>query len=167
MSEHPLARTVYECFVRRHLTLATAESCTGGLIGHLVTSVPGSSEYYVGGVIAYSNEVKRQLLGVPETVLRTVGAVSQECAEAMARGIRELLGTDYAIATTGIAGPGGGTPTKPVGLVYIACAGPHGTVVEEHRFHGDRWTNIRLSAEAALQLLLRLVTDEAVRDERS
>jgi PncC family amidohydrolase len=152
--EHPLARYVYERFVKRRLTLATAESCTGGLIGHLLTSVPGSSEYYIGGVIAYSNRVKQALLGVPEQVLRSVGAVSRECAEAMAKGARERFATDYAVATTGIAGPGGGTATKPVGLVYVACAGPHGVVVEEHRFTGDRWQNIELSAEAALRLLL-------------
>jgi len=126
------------------------------LIGHLVTSVPGSSEYYIGGIIAYSNAVKRDVLGVPEELLRAVGAVSPECAEAMARGVRALLKTDYAVATTGIAGPGGGTPTKPVGLVYIACAGPEGTVVEEHRFTGDRWENIAQAAEAALHLLLRV-----------
>lgn len=159
MPEHLLARRVYEVFTRRGYTLATAESCTGGLIGHLVTSVPGSSEYYIGGIIAYSNAVKRDVLGVPEEILRTVGAVSSECAEAMARGVRALLKTDYAVATTGIAGPGGGTPTKPVGLVYIACAGPEGTVVEEHRFTGDRWENIAQAAEAALHLLLR-VADE-------
>ncbi len=156
MTEHPLARRVYEAFTRRRNTLATAESCTGGLIGHLVTSVPGSSEYYVGGIIAYSNVVKRDVLGVSEELLRAVGAVSRECAEAMARGVRALLKTDYAVATTGIAGPGGGTPTKPVGLVYVACAGPEGTVVEEYRLSGDRWENITQAAEAALQLLLRV-----------
>ncbi|MDW8058744.1 MAG: CinA family protein [Thermomicrobium sp.] len=156
MAEHPLAREVYRSFTARRLTLATAESCTGGLIGHLVTSVPGSSEYYVGGVIAYSNRVKQEFLGVPEAVLRTVGAVSRECAEAMARGARERFGTDYAVATTGIAGPGGATPTKPVGLVYVACAGPDGVIVEEHRFGGTRWENIEQAAEAALRLLLRV-----------
>jgi PncC family amidohydrolase len=144
-------------FTARHLTLATAESCTGGLIGHLLTSVPGSSEYYVGGVIAYSNRLKHELLGVPEDILRTVGAVSPECAAAMARGARERLGTAYAVATTGIAGPAGGTPTKPVGLVYVACAGPFGVSVEEHRFAGDRWENIEQAAEVALRLLLRVV----------
>jgi len=155
--EHPLAREVYAVFTARGLTLATAESCTGGLIGHLVTTVPGSSEYYLGGVIAYSNRVKESWLGVPAEILRTVGAVSRECAEAMARGARERFGTDYAVATTGIAGPGGATPTKPVGLVYVACAGPHGVTVEEHRFAGTRWENIQQAAEAALRLLLRAV----------
>ncbi|MCS7050257.1 MAG: CinA family protein [Thermomicrobium sp.] len=157
MAEHPLALAVYRVFTSRRLTLATAESCTGGLIGHLVTTVPGSSEYFVGGVIAYSNAVKQELLGVPEDVLRQVGAVSRECAEAMARGVRDLLKTDYAVASTGIAGPGGGTPTKPVGLVYLACAGPQGVIVEEHRFHGDRWDTIVHAAEAALRCLLRAV----------
>ncbi len=156
MSEHPLAREVYAYFVERGLTLATAESCTGGLVGHLVTTVPGSSAYYVGGVIAYANRVKEAFLGVPGEILHTVGAVSPQCAEAMARGARERFATDYAVATTGIAGPGGETPTKPVGLVYIACAGPEGVTVEEHRFDGTRWENIQWAAEAALRLLLRV-----------
>ncbi|MCX2726709.1 CinA family protein [Thermomicrobium sp. 4228-Ro] len=159
MPEHPLAREVYEILTQRQLTLATAESCTGGLIGHLVTTVPGSSAYYLGGVIAYSNRVKETFLGVPAEVLRTVGAVSRECAEAMARGARERFGSDYAVATTGIAGPSGGTPSKPVGLVYVACAGPHGVTVEEYRFVGTRWENIEQAAEAALRLLLKAVRE--------
>ena len=151
----PLERQLYDLLTGRRLTLATAESCTGGLVGHLITTVSGSSAYYLGGVIAYSNELKQALLGVPASILETHGAVSRECAEAMARGIREQTGADIGISTTGIAGPTGATLTKPVGLVYVACATPHGVTCEEHRFSGDRLTNIRLAAEAALRLALR------------
>jgi len=151
----PLERQLYDLLTSRQLTLATAESCTGGLIGHLVTTVPGSSVYYLGGVIAYSNELKQVFLGVSARILETRGAVSQECAEAMARGIRERTGADIGLSTTGIAGPTGATLTKPVGLVYIACATPRGVTCEEHRFQGDRLTTIRLAAEAALRLTLQ------------
>jgi PncC family amidohydrolase len=151
----PLERQLYDLLTGRQLTLATAESCTGGLIGHLVTTVPGSSAYYLGGVIAYSNELKRAFLGVPASILETRGAVSRECAEAMARGIRERTAADIGISTTGIAGPTGATPTKPVGLVYIACASARGVTCEEHRFQGDRLTTLRIAAEAALRLALR------------
>lgn len=156
MSDLPsLERQLYDLLTGRRLTLATAESCTGGLVGHLITTVSGSSAYYLGGVIAYSNELKQALLGVPASILETRGAVSRECAEAMAQGIRERTGADIGISTTGIAGPTGATPTKPVGLVYLACATPRGVICEEYRFHGDRLTNIRLAAEAALRLALR------------
>lgn len=161
MPELPLERQLYDLLTSRELTLATAESCTGGLIGHLVTTVPGSSAYYVGGVIAYSNALKRSLLDVPESILETRGAVSRECAEAMARGIRERTGADIGVATTGIAGPTGATPSKPVGLVYVACATPRGVVCEEHRFQGDRLTNIRLTAEAALRLVIATVATQS------
>ena len=102
--------------------LATAESCTGGLIGGMLTSVPGSSAWYLGGVVAYANEVKTALLGVPEEVLARYGAVSPQTARAMAQGVLERTGADVAVAVTGIAGPGGGTKRKPVGLVYIGVA---------------------------------------------
>lgn len=166
MAEHPLVRETFEWFTERGYTLATAESCTGGVLGHWITSVPGSSAYYVGGVIAYSNRVKELLLSVPATILQTAGAVSRECASAMASGARNLFCTDYAVATTGIAGPSGATPTKPVGLVYVACAGPGGVFVEEHFFTGNRWENIEQSAEAALRLLLRLAKSEQPKEAR-
>ena len=108
----------------RGLTLATAESCTGGLVAARLTSVPGSSDVFLGGVVAYANEVKEAELDVPAEVLAEHGAVSAETAAAMARGARERLGADVAVAVTGIAGPGGGTPEKPVGLVYLHAAGP-------------------------------------------
>ena len=145
---------VGEVLRKRGLTLAVAESCTGGLLSSLITDVPGSSDYFRGGVVAYSNEVKERVLGVPREILETVGAVSPECARAMAEGVRRLLNADLALATTGIAGPTGGTPTKPVGLVYIALAHPSGVEVREHRFVGARRGNKHSAAHGALELLL-------------
>ncbi|NOX44119.1 MAG: CinA family protein [Caldiserica bacterium] len=137
----------------RGLTLAVAESCTGGLLSSLITDVPGSSDYFRGGIVAYSNAVKERVLGVPGDVLATVGAVSAECARAMAEGVRGLLKADIGIATTGIAGPGGGTPTKPVGLVYIALAHAGGVLVREFRFVGARRGNKHSAAHEALRIL--------------
>lgn len=152
--EDPLPEVVVGHFLREWgLTLAAAESCTGGLLSHRITNVPGSSDYYLGSVTAYANTVKEQLLGVPRDVLEARGAVSQETALAMARGARRLLGADLALSITGIAGPGGGTPGKPVGLTYIALAAPDGEWVEEHRWTGDRSANKAASASAALALL--------------
>ena len=134
--------------------VATAESCSGGLVGHLLTEIAGSSAYFQGGLIAYDNAVKRDLLGVAPETLQTVGAVSADCAVEMANGARKLFGTEVAIATTGIAGPGGGSPEKPVGLVYIAIATPSGTRCERHLFDGDRTFNKQQTALRALELLL-------------
>ncbi len=142
-----------ELLRKRGLTLAVAESCTGGLVSSLITDVPGSSDYFLGGVVAYSNEVKESVLGVPGEILRTVGAVSPECARAMAVGVRRLLGADIGLATTGIAGPTGGTPTKPVGLVYIAIAHARGIEVRELRLSGSRRGNKHSAACEALKLL--------------
>ncbi len=137
------------------LSLAVAESCTGGLLGMRITEIPGASDYFWGGVIAYSNAVKERVLGVPKEILDQKGAVSPECAEAMAQGVRKLLGADLGLAITGIAGPSGGTPEKPVGLVFIALAYPKGTLVEKWEFRGSR-QGVRWSAsEAALALLHR------------
>jgi PncC family amidohydrolase len=149
------AREVGEVLRARGLTIATAESCTGGLVGHLITNVSGSSDYYVGGVAAYANEVKEQLLQVARSTLEEQGAVSAECAEEMAQGVRRLLQTDIGIATTGIAGPTGGTPEKPVGLVYIALATKDYVYYEKHVFHRDRVGNKREAADTALDMLLR------------
>lgn len=136
-------------------TLAVAESCTGGLLAGRITAVPGSSAYFRGGLVAYDNAVKERILGVPREVLTAHGAVSAECAQAMAEGTRALFGSHFALAITGIAGPGGGTPAKPVGLVFLAVASPAGARVEEHRFGGTR-AEIRESAcNAALDLFLR------------
>ena len=139
----------------RRLTVALAESCTGGLVGHRLTQVPGSSAYFERGFVVYSNEAKQTLLGVPESVLRQHGAVSAACAEAMARGARERASADVGVSVTGIAGPDGGTPTKPVGTVFIGLADRQAAVVERHRFDRDRDGNKALSAAHALDLLRR------------
>ena len=135
------------------LTIATAESCTGGLLSHRITNVSGSSGYYKGGVVAYYNEVKEKMLHVARKTLEEKGAVSAECALEMAKGVRKLLDTDIGIATTGIAGPTGGTPDKPVGLVYIALATKDYLYHGKHIFHGDREENKREAADAALEML--------------
>jgi len=136
------------------LTVATAESCTGGLLADALTDVAGSSGYYLGGVVAYADTAKRTLLGVGEEVLLAHGAVSAQVARAMAEGARARLGADLAAATTGIAGPGGATADKPVGLVYLAVAGPAGTEVQRRRWGDDRAANKESSAVAALELLV-------------
>jgi len=140
---------------RRGFTLSIAESCTGGLVAHRITNVSGSSDYYKGGVIAYTNDVKERILRVKKQTLEEKGAVSAKCAEEMARGVRELLESDIGIATTGIAGPTGGTPEKPVGLVYIALATKDYVYHERHLFHKDREGNKREAADAALKMLQR------------
>lgn len=141
-------------------TLATAESCTGGMIGQLLTSVPGSSDYYCGGVTAYSNDLKTALLGIPPAMLAEHGAVSEAVAAAMAEGIRDKTGSDWAIGVTGIAGPAGGTPDKPVGLVYTALAGAGGTDVRRHLLPGDRAMIRRRAALAAMDALRLRLLDE-------
>ncbi len=149
-----LAGRLQAVCVARGLTVATAESCTGGLVAHLLTEVPGSSAYLLGGVVAYSDDVKRNVLGVPAEVLFAHGAVSAQVALAMAEGVRALLGTDLAVAVTGVAGPEGGTDAKPVGLVYVAIAGPGAAEVRRHLWTGDRSGNKLASAGEALELLL-------------
>ena len=137
-------------------TLAVAESCTGGLIGHRLTQVAGSSAAFLGGVIAYHDSVKEKTLGVPADILEREGAVSEATALAMAEGVRRLLGADIALAVTGIAGPTGGTEDKPVGLTYIALsAAPDVLICERHLWRGRRQQNNERSATAALSLLLR------------
>ena len=136
------------------LTCATAESCTGGGVGNAITAVPGSSAVFWGGVISYDNSVKRDVLGVPENVLATVGAVSQECAAAMAKSVRRLLKTDLAVSVTGIAGPGGGTAEKPVGLVWFGLATAAGVKTGSKVFPGDRAAIRAAAIEHALGLLL-------------
>ena len=139
----------------RGLTIALAESCTGGLVGHRLTEVPGSSAYVERGFVVYSNAAKEALLGVPAPILARHGAVSAECAEAMAHGARTRAGTDLGLSVTGIAGPDGGTPTKPVGTVFIGLAEAAGTRVEHHRFDRDRAGNKAWSATRALDLVRR------------
>lgn len=147
------ARLVERC--RRGGTrLAVAESCTGGLVCGRITAVPGASAVFLGGVVSYANAVKRDVLGVPQEVLERVGAVSAECAAAMAAGVRERLGADAAVSVTGIAGPDGGTPLKPVGLVFFGVATRAGARAEERRFAGGREAVRRQAAAHALALLL-------------
>ncbi len=136
-------------------TICTAESCTGGLIAHRLTNIPGSSEYVLGGVVAYANRIKQALLHVRQGTLIAYGAVSEQTASEMAVGARELFGADIAVSVTGIAGPGGGSAEKPVGLTYIGVATPDGgVVVQRHVWEGDRETIKNASAEAALRLVL-------------
>jgi PncC family amidohydrolase len=141
------------------LTLVTAESCTGGLLAHRITNVPGSSAYYVGGVVAYADRVKEESLGVRRETLLVYGAVGEETAREMASGARQRMGADVAVSITGIAGPTGGTPEKPVGLVYVALSAPHVEICRRHIWQGDRLANKRQSADAALQLLLDYLQD--------
>ncbi len=138
-------------------TVATAESCSGGLISHRLTNVPGSSAYFVGGAVTYSNKAKMQILGVDKQTLKDHGAVSEQVVKQMAGGAQERFDVDYAIACTGIAGPTGGTKEKPVGLVYIAVATPKATRVEECHFEGDRESVKRLTADRALTMLLESI----------
>ena len=158
--ERTLEVRVGDLLRRRGLTLATAESCTGGLLGHRLTNVPGSSDYYLGGVISYSNAVKVAILGVDAETLAREGAVSEVVARQMARGVRRLLRADIGIGITGVAGPGGGSPEKPVGLVYIALSGPWGEHCERCLWPHDRLGNKVASSSRALQLLAGLLTKE-------
>jgi nicotinamide-nucleotide amidase len=139
----------------RGLTLAVAESCTGGLIGHRLTEVPGSSDYFLGGVVSYSNEAKQDLVRVPAEVLAQKGAVSPETARDMAKGVRETFRADVGLAVTGIAGPSGGSPAKPVGTVYIGMVSPDGEDVWHYVFYGDRTEIKTLTAETAIDRLRR------------
>lgn len=136
-----------------NVTLVTAESLTGGGVSAALTAIPGTSSYFLGGIVAYSNPAKADLLRVSEAILENPGAVSEPCARAMAEGVREVFGATFSVATTGLAGPGGETERKPVGLVYIAASGPEGTTVEEHRFDGDRESITEEAIHAALCLL--------------
>lgn len=151
--QETLEQTVGRLLRKQRKTVALAESCTGGLIGDRLTDVPGSSDYFLGGAIVYSNLLKHRLLGVSSLTLRTRGAVSEACAKQMAKGVRDLCGADYGLATTGIAGPAGGTREKPVGLVYLALSDGQTTAVERHRFLNSRREIKERAVQAALNLL--------------
>ena len=142
-----------------NLTLAVAESCTGGLISHKITNVPGSSEYFNRAVVAYSNRAKRELLDVKDDSLQSHGAVSEVVASEMAEGIRVLSETDLGLSTTGIAGPGGGTAEKPVGLVYLGLSDPEGTRVKKLSLAGNRWENKCVAATEAIEYLIDFLED--------
>ena len=140
---------------QRRVTVAAAESLTGGNVAARITAISGSSSYFLGSIVAYSNGAKAALLGVTQETLETRGAVSAECAREMAEGARRAFGADVAVATTGIAGPGGATERKAVGLVYVGFAGPDGTTTEEFHFPGGRAVVTDAATEAALLMLMR------------
>ena len=140
------------------LVIATAESCTGGLIAHTLTNISGSSEYFDRGIVSYSNRAKMELLDVPEDMLKKYGAVSKEVAKSMAKGVRIKSNVDIGISTTGIAGPTGGSKEKPVGLVFIAVSTERNTAVKKFNFSGDRSKNKKSTCDAALYMLLDVLT---------
>ena len=154
-----IAANVLARLEERGLTLATAESITGGLIGHILTETPGSSRAYLGGVVAYHNRLKTTI-GVPARTLEEHGAVSDQTAVAMARGVRDWAGADIGLATTGIAGPGGATDKKPVGLTFIGLADHRGADFQVLQLMGDRSSNKVETTEAALEFLLRRLRDK-------
>lgn len=160
MSKATLEERIGKALLERGWSLALAESCTGGLLGYRITSVAGSSRYFRGGIVAYENSAKARLLSVSRTTLHRHGAVSAEVALEMARGARRLFAATAAVSVTGIAGPGGGTPDKPVGLVFAAAAVGRRSRWEEGMFRGFRENIRRRSADMALNLLLTLVEED-------
>ena len=158
--EQSLEETVAQILQEEKLTLAVAESCTGGLLANRLTDVPGSSAYFERGVVAYANQAKIDLLGVPVEILGRHGAVSEETARAMAEGVRRMAKTDIGLSTTGLAGPDGGTKEKPVGTVYIAVTDGRQTICRHHAFRWDRRRNKLISSEAALVMLKNFLEDK-------
>ena len=158
MSVNALAETLVTLAREKNVTFGTAESCTGGLISAAVTGVSGASAVFYGGIVSYDNSVKAGLLGVREETLASVGAVSPKTAIEMSTGAIKALSVDFAVSVTGIAGPGGGTPTKPVGLVYISTASKNGAItVKENLFKGDREEVRRQTVETALTMLISAI----------
>ena len=160
MQSQPLEVQVGELLRLHGLRLAVAESCTGGLIGHRLTNIPGSSTYYMGSIIAYAYEAKVRLLGVRWDTLEKHGAVSQDTVLEMALGVRRALAADIGLSVSGIAGPGGGTPDKPVGLVWIGLSAPDANEAWSYTWDGDRLQNKEYTAEQALQLLVDYLSAE-------
>lgn len=154
-SLNELAAALSSSYTARRLTLAAAESCTGGLVSKAITDIPGASSFFLGGVVAYHNDLKRRLLGVASDTLARHGAVSRECAFEMARGVRCATGADVGVSATGIAGPGGATTAKPVGLVFVACAADGWSDAEELRLGGGRAEIREAAARAAIALALK------------
>ena len=152
-----LQETVGRLLLKAGRTLSAAESCTGGMISHLITSVAGSSQYYLGSVTSYANSVKENVLGVPGEIIDKYGAVSSECVAKMAEGVKKITGSDYSVATSGIAGPGGGTPDKPVGLVWIGVCSPTCTETFSIVYKNDRKRNIERFAATALDFLRKAI----------
>jgi len=160
--DKPLETVVGELLREKKLTLATAESCTGGHVAHLVTSVPGSSDYFLGSIVSYANDVKIEALDVPPQLLSEHGAVSEPVVRAMAEGIRKKLKADIGVATSGVAGPSGGTPEKPVGTVWIAYADATRTVARKLQLSPDRMINIRVTSVQVLNLIRQSVQDAGI-----
>jgi PncC family amidohydrolase len=158
--DNPLEAKIGPLLRKAGWKLATAESCTGGLIGHRLTEVPGASDYFLGGFIAYAYEAKVASLGVSWNTLKAHGAVSRATVLEMARGARQALAADLAVSVSGIAGPGGGEPAKPVGTTWVGLSAPDGEWARRFSFSGDRSKNKAASAEAALQLLLDYLLGE-------
>ena len=156
-----LQETVGRLLLKVGRTLSAAESCTGGMISHLITSVAGSSQYYLGSVTSYANSVKENVLGVPAETIEKNGAVSSECVARMAEGVRKLTGSDYSIATSGIAGPGGGSEDKPVGLVWVGVSSASGTRTCKFMFKGDRIRNMERFASSALNVLREKIMSDS------
>lgn len=154
-----LALKLKELALARRVTVGTAESCTGGLIAGAITAVPGSSEYFLGGVVSYANAVKTKLLGVPEEILSTAGAVSGECARFMAQGAAKALGADWTVSVTGVAGPDGGSAEKPVGTVWFGLYGPGGVEAHVRHFAGGRAAVRAQTAVHALSMLIEALTE--------
>lgn len=151
---------ILQKLISKNETLAVAESCSGGLLGHRLTNVPGSSLYFLGGVIVYANTSKTKLLGVSESLIKHHGAVSCAVAKRMAENIRKMLKSDFGISITGIAGPGGGTKIKPTGLTYIAIANRKETLCQEFHFTGSRLAIKKKATGAALNLFLKLLNSK-------
>lgn len=161
LTDNSLEAQVGRLLRQRGLRLATAESCTGGLVGHRLTNLPGSSDYYLGGVVAYANDAKMHLLGVRQATLEKHGAVSRETVLEMAAGVRQALSADIGVSISGVAGPGGGTPAKPVGLVWFGLSAPGCCQAWSFQFHGDRLQNKASAAGQALRLLVDYLTTPA------
>jgi nicotinamide-nucleotide amidase len=157
-----LIDTIGKKLTDKHLSIATAESCTGGLLGHVLTSISGSSAYYDRGIISYTNQAKQDLLDVSEELLIKYGAVSEQVARAMAEGVRKLANTTIGVSTTGIAGPTGGTKDKPVGLVYIGLSTEKKTVVNRFVFDGNRLENKESTCVEALKLVQQVIDKQGL-----
>lgn len=165
MEDKTVAEVLGGLLQERELTVACAESCTGGNLAHRITQVPGSSAYFLGSVVSYSNDVKARVLGVSRNAIAKNGAVSQEVVEAMVKGVADLMGTDCAIATSGVAGPGGGTPLKPVGTVWIAVKYGEKIVSECLHFKGDRNTVIESATNHGMVMLINLLRNSYIEQD--
>ena len=161
LEDKTLDKIVSESLSNNHLTIGLAESCTGGYIAHLLTAKAGASAYFKGSVVSYANEIKGDLLDVSKETMETVGVVSEECVRKMAISARKLLKTDYAVAVSGIMGPGGETPEKPVGMVWMAVASENEVRAQVFHFRFDRKRNIELTANSALNMLRLLIVDNS------